>query len=97
MKTKLCKVTIFRVSGLREEYEIPKHGLLRKVHELIGAEVGDSVNLRNGKVMIVDDTGLIDGKPINPEGTDLYYERCGGVTPNNIHGDVAICTDNDFA
>lgn len=97
MKSKLCGVTIFRVSGLREEYEIPKQGLLDKVHELIGAKVCDSVNLRNGKVMIVDDTGLIAGKPINPEGTKLYHEKCGGVTPNSIHGDVAICTDNDFA
>lgn len=94
---KFCEVKIMKVSGVETVHELPKLGLLQAVHKLIGAECCDTVNLRNGKVMIVDDTGVVDGKPINPKGTKLYHEKCGYETPNSIHGDVAICTDNDFA
>ena len=94
---KLCQVKIIRIDGRVEHHEIPKGILSRKVHELIGAETFDCVALKQGKVMIVDDSGAIDGKPINPEGTKIYQEKCGYITPNSIHGDVAICTDSDFA
>lgn len=93
----LCHVEIIRSDGTREHHELSKHNLLNSVHQLIGAECCDSVNLRNGKVMMVDDTGMIDGKPINDEATKIYHEKCGGMTPNSIHGDVAIVVDKDFA
>lgn len=96
---RMCSVTILRVDGTEEEHVIAKGVLGQMVHKLIGAEVTDTVSLRSrpGMVMIVDDTGMVDGKPINPAGTKLYHEKCGYPTPNSIHGDVAICTDKDFA
>jgi hypothetical protein len=48
-------------------------------------------------VMMVDDTGMIDGKPINPKATELYRGVCRPGTPYSIHGDVAIVNDEDFA
>ena len=95
--SKLCNIKIIRVNGDTEDHVASKRNLLMAVHKLIGVEVCDTVLLKAGKVMIVDDTGAIDGKPINFKATDLYHKKCGWVTPNSIHGDVAICTDLDFA
>ena len=94
---KKCLIEIIRVDESIEHHTLSNHGLIIAVTAMIGAEVCDSVNLMNGKVMIVDDTGKLEGKPINPIATDLYHIKCGWVTANSIHGDVAICTDNDFA
>jgi hypothetical protein len=59
-----------------------------------------SFNQRNRlpeTVMLVDDTGMIDGKPINPKATALYHAICRPGTMFSIHGDVAIASDRDFA
>ena len=68
----------------------------------IGADTLDSVNLRAagrppGIVMMVDDTGMVDGKPANPEATKLYHAQCHPGTVHPICGDVAIVNDADFA
>jgi hypothetical protein len=47
--------------------------------------------------MIVDDTGMIDHKPVNAKATELYRAKCNPGTPFSIHGDVAIVNDADFA
>lgn len=91
------KIEIIRVSGQREEQYHPKWAALMEICKTIGAEGLDTVNLRDGRVMIVDDTGMIDGKPINPEATKLYHAVCVPGNPFSIHGDVAIALDQDFA
>jgi hypothetical protein len=48
-------------------------------------------------VMIVDDTGMIDARPVNPEATRLYLANCRDGSPYAIHGDVVVCPDEDFA
>lgn len=53
----LAKVEILRTNGTREEHELSRHTLLPWIKRMIGAEVTDSVNLRDGRVMIVDDNG----------------------------------------
>ena len=68
------------------------------IARLIGAQTLDVVNLRKfGLVMLVDDTGLIDGKPANQEATRHYHSVCRPGTTQNIAGDVAIVPDEDFA
>jgi hypothetical protein len=47
-------------------------------------------------VMLVDDTGMIDGKPINPKATALYHAICRPGTTGSIHGDVVVASDRDF-
>ena len=90
-------VKIIRISGDTEQHDIPKFSAIREIRKLIGADCLDTVNLRDGNVMLVDDTGMVDGKPINPEGTKLYHGVCRPGTVHCIHGDIAIARDADFA
>lgn len=90
------KVEVIRVDGSKEQHDVPKGGL-RPIGKLIGVDTFDTVNLRDGRVMLVDDTGMIDGKPVNPEATKLYHGICRPGNPHSIHGDVAIARDADFA
>jgi hypothetical protein len=46
--------------------------------------------------MYVDDTGMIDGKPINAKATALYHARCKPGTVHQIHGHAVIVNDKDF-
>lgn len=55
------------------------------------------MNLRDGRVMLVDDNGLAKGLPRNPEATRLYHAVCRPGTTQPIVGDVAIALDEDFA
>jgi hypothetical protein len=75
---------------------------IREVLAAIKATGLDTVALRangvpTGAVMLVDDTGLTDGKPANPVASQLYWEQCIPGTTHPICGDVAICDDSDFA
>jgi hypothetical protein len=91
---------IIRVDGT-EEF-VGEVCTSRRICELIGAEQGlDSVNLRHlgrpYQVMLVDDTGMADGKPVNAKATALYHANCRPGTTHPICGDVFICFDEDFA
>ena len=91
------KVQVVRIDGQTSEHEVPKRTAFREIGKLIRADCFDTVNLRDGTVMIVDDTGMIDGKPVNPEATKLYHGVCRAGTIHPICGDVAIAIDADFA
>jgi hypothetical protein len=92
-------VEIIRVDGTREQHEITAHvAAIAIIQRAIGATCLDVVNLRDGRVMLVDDTGARDGKPANEEATRLYVGVCRpGSHPLPVHGDVAIAVDSDFA
>jgi len=90
---------VVRVDGT-EEVMGPVN--LSAIHKAIGCTCCDTVILKRSAfeaeiVMMVDDTGMIDGKPINPKATALYHGVRGPGTPYSIHGDVAIVNDEDFA
>ena len=94
------QVEILRVSGTREEHAIPsKHRALDAIHKLLQCECTDTVNLRDGRVMLVDDTGLLDGTPVNAQATALYHSIYPRARESGqpIVGDVAIALDEDFA
>lgn len=93
----LAEVEILRTGGERELHKVGKALLFDWCKRMIGADTIDTVNLRDGRVMLVDDVGLIDGKPINPQATRLYHSVCKPGTTNPIAGDVAIAVDADFA
>lgn len=90
-------IKIIRINGETEQHSVPKYSAIREIHKLIGATCLDTVNLRNGDVMMVDDTGMVDGKPVNPEATKFYRGVCRAGTVHCIHGDVAVVRDADFA
>lgn len=93
----LAKVEILRADGRHEEHHVGRHILIDWIERMIGAQILDTVNLRDGRIMLVDDTGLVDGKPRNEAATKLYHAVCRPGTEAYIAGDVAIALDRDFA
>jgi hypothetical protein len=90
---------VLRVDGTEETFEQRPH--FRDIYKAIGCSSCDSVNLpqENGEliVMLCDDTGMLDHKPVNPKATELYHTRCMPGTVHAIHGDVALVVDSDFS
>ncbi len=50
-------VEIIRTSGVHAHHTVPSGDVIPRVRRLIGAETLDTVNLRDGRVMMVDDHG----------------------------------------
>jgi hypothetical protein len=51
------RVLILRVDGTEEVHEIDRARAVKEINRLIGADTFDAVNLRDGRVMLVDDNG----------------------------------------
>ena len=68
------------------------------IHKAIGCDCLDTVTLdhESQTIMLVDDNGMVDGRPVNPKATEMYHRICRPRTIWSIHGDVAIVNDNDF-
>jgi hypothetical protein len=92
------KVQIIRTCGTIEHIDIAnKKNAMDEIRQAIGAPGAlDTVNLRDGRVMLVDDTGAVTGKAVNPEATRHYWGVCRRGTTHRICGDVAIARDSDF-
>lgn len=50
-------VEVIRTDGKREQHQIAQSGAIRSICKLIDCDTVDSVNLRDGRVMLVDDNG----------------------------------------
>lgn len=50
-------VTIIRTSGAQEQHNVRAAEVITEIEKLIGAGCLDTVNLRDGRVMFVDDNG----------------------------------------
>jgi hypothetical protein len=86
---------VLRVDGTEET--IPRKPTIQDIERTIGSTWLDTVDLRrNNVVMLVDDNGHADGKPINPKATELYHAVCKPGTTWPIVGDVALVNDEDF-
>lgn len=96
-----CK--LIRVDGTEEIFPmVAGPRFLSGVCRTIKADCLDTVILtKDGGVadvvMLVDDTGMVDGKPINPKATALYHAVCTPGNPFSIHGDVVLVHDGDFS
>lgn len=87
---------IIRVNG--EESVVKSKPSLRAICQQIGCETVDTVTLNRNTmtIMVCDDTGMLDNKPINEKATTLARQAFGTQYPYSIHGDVAIVNDEDF-
>ncbi len=92
---------IIRVDGT--EQRVKERPTLEAVYRAIGCGCIDVVNLDRKRppeiVMMVDDTGMLDHKPVNAKATALAqaaWKAAGRYSPYSIHGDVAIVHDQDF-
>jgi hypothetical protein len=92
----LMKVQRLTTEGKITVHEYPGKVSFRVLAELVDYEWFDFVNLRDGRVMAVDDTGILDGKPVNPIATAIYHSVCIPGCTQTIHGDVLIVNDSDF-
>jgi hypothetical protein len=70
---------------------------LKQIERLIGANCLDSVDLRDGRMMFVDDLGYSKGLPDNTQATALYHKVCKPGTTHRIKGDAVIGKDEDFS
>lgn len=106
-------IEILRATGKRETLVFASaRGAMTAIATAIGAQLLDVVNLRDGRVMLVDDGGyetrtvktewgvLLEPvralKPVNAAATALYLTVCHEGTTHEIVGDVAIALDADF-
>lgn len=87
------QIHIYRANGTREVFN--EKPTIPRLKELTGSETFDTVNFRNGSVMMVDDNGYQKGLPINLAATGFYRFRAP-TSDHVIVGDVAIVNDNDF-
>lgn len=99
---------IIRTSGAEERVDCSFDG----IRKLIAADCFDTVNLRDGRVMLVDDNGYESEavptaygvklnpvrarKPVNRKATALYHAVCHPGTTHEIVGDVAIVVDAEL-
>ncbi len=90
-------VEIIRADGVHKTASIDGNNWLHETEQLIGADILDTVDLRDGRLMFVDDLGHSKDLPSNPEATALYHKICKPGTTHQIKGDVVIGNDKDFA
>jgi hypothetical protein len=72
-------VLILRTDGREEAHEVQRADVFRVIERLIDAAALDTVNLRDGRVMFVDDFGyeteLVDHGPDPARGYNSVVER----------------------
>ena len=85
--------TLIRTSGERAEFT--RTLTMAEIRQLIGAVVLDTVNLKDGHVLMIDDNGIAAKKPTNPGATFIYQNI--RKSTNKIYGDAVIVWDNDYA
>lgn len=90
---------IIRTDGAEEP--LPNRISIGHACRLVDASILTTVLLRHlgypMQVMLVDDAGHLEGKPINPKATELYHANCRPGTTHQIRGDVVIVFDEDYA
>lgn len=87
---------VIRTNGTMKVLDRPQ--TISEACAQIGADTLDTVILADAQhVMQVDDTGVLKELPINDVATRLYRERCRPGTTHEIHGDIVILPDGDFA
>ena len=96
-QAKEVAVELIRVDGTRETGCVDRGNWLKQIEQLISASCLDSVDLRDGRIMFVDDLGYSRGPPQNTEATGLYHKICKPGTTHQIKGAEVIGRDEDFS
>lgn len=74
----------------------PKNGRdfkLGELNKIVGGYI-DIVNLRNGKILVVNEEGKLDNLPYNAQATNIARNAGVIFTNDYIVGDVLYCDDN---
>lgn len=71
---------------------------MAQVNAVIGRNAFlETINLRDGRVLLVDDQGVQKGLRRNEQATALYHSICRPGTTHPILGDAVLALDEDFA
>lgn len=95
----MIHVTIYRTDGTVEHVQVNKVRALRELAERhMNYEYFDTVNLRDGNVMLCDDDGQHKDPrpPVNAWATAAYLALCVPGTVYELVGDVAVLRDADL-
>jgi len=64
------------------------------IHKWLKCDGTDSIDLKDGQVMIVDEYGKLNELPVTKKATALVSQHFSGE--HLIYGDMAIVNDRDF-
>jgi hypothetical protein len=67
---------------------------VKSINKAIGCDCTDTVDLKEGQVMMVDDERQLKGLPVNKKASALASQRLGGTY--TIYGIAVIANDRDF-
>lgn len=86
------KIVFIPVEGEIQEFHPESiDEAMRKMRDWLNNVVTDHFRGKyEGRVGIffVDDTGMVDGLPVNPRATEAYHKCCRPGTTFSIHGDA---------
>lgn len=85
---------ILKTTGERVELPYPLD--YEDAADLIGATLLNVVNLPDGHLLLVDESGHPKGLPDNPEATRLYWTACRPGTTHRVAGDVVVVPESDM-
>ena len=93
MSDRTMEVEVLRTNGTMERKRISRENYLQEIRELIGAELLDKINLRDGRVMLLDDGGY-EYEVVELAPNHLEHRVTRARLPVNEHATVlyhAIC------
>lgn len=90
--------TLIKPNGTEEILTPANHAEgfgLKELYGILGCDMIETIGLRDGRIMIIDEEGKF--KPIvrNPRATALLHEA-GGMLDDFITGTALICDDKEF-
>lgn len=85
---------ILKTTG--DRVEVPQPLEYDDAADLLGATLLDVVNLGDGRLLLVDESGHPKGLPDNPEATRLYWTVCRPGVTHRVAGDVLVVPTSDL-
>lgn len=76
----------------------PKNGTdfsLEELQTIVGGWI-EIVNLRDGRLLCLDEEGKLKGKELNPVATDIYHQALPLCRKDFIVGDVLLCDEDQI-
>lgn len=87
--------TLYRTNNTQEEIQ-PANGTdftLKEAQAVVGGYV-EIAHLEDGRIMILNEEGKLEGLPVNLNATNLFLRGRDGY--DEIVGDVLVCKDEEF-
>jgi Domain of unknown function (DUF3846) len=91
--------TLIKVDGTEAELR-PRNGRdfrLQELYAALGCTTVEPIYLDDGRVMLTDEDGLLMGRPVNRQATEIVGPKVDMITAAGaIVGDVLICSRGEL-